>query len=728
MTSALKIFAGHIINRFNPNRSRAAFLWLLTLFFWAKTLLAYFSDFAGLGAADPFQFFIMIINPLATMIIIFSLVSFIKHKLPFYITALSVDALLTLLLYINCIYYREMTSFVSVNVMLGYSKVNQGLGSASLSLMHFQDPFYWLDLIVIIVLLLLRRVRMQEKSVSKQHSFLALSLGFLALCFNLFLADCSRPQLLTRGFDDTYFVKYMGINFYTVQDAINTVQINTLRNSAKPSDLNPIKQFIRSHYAKPNKKYFGIAKGRNVIYIHLESFQQFAIDLKINGQEVTPFLNSLYHGKDTIAFSNFFHQVGQGKTSDAENMLETSTFGLPTGSLFNKYATNTFQAMPAIINQRRGYSTAVFHGNVASFWNRNVVYKSLGYQHFLDASYFDVSGYKSEGWGLKDKLLFKDSVPYLEKMQQPFYVKYLTVTNHYPFQLDKIDQDPKFQTTATGDPIIDNYFLTNHYLDQSIKEFYAYLDKAGLLKKSIIVLYGDHYGISNSENKTLATVFGRDPATWTANDDAQLQRVPYMIDIPGSKVGHIDPTYGGEIDALPTLEHLLGISNKRYLQFGQDLLSKQHQQLVAFRDQDFVTPKYTYTGGKLWDNASGQPIDEKTMLPKLANQVKKWQDQVSDELSLSDQLTYKDLMRFYHPQGFTDVDPKRYDYGIRNTRQQLNRQNRILGKKSTSLWSKNNDKTTASLYKTDAPEQYFKPSNWARIQYHNPDDSAGRTK
>lgn len=147
---------------------------------------------------------------------------------------------------------------------------------------------------------------MQEKAITKHQSVLALSLGILTLFFNLFLADCSRPQLLTRGFDDTYYVKYMGLNFYTAQDAFSTIQINTLRNSAKPSDLNQVQTFIKSHYAKPNKKYYGIAKGKNVIIIHLESFQQFGIDQKINGQEVTPFLNSLYHGQDTISFSNFF--------------------------------------------------------------------------------------------------------------------------------------------------------------------------------------------------------------------------------------------------------------------------------------------------------------------------------------------------------------------------------------------------------------------------------------
>ncbi|WP_414689128.1 LTA synthase family protein, partial [Oenococcus oeni] len=239
-----------------------------------------------------------------------------------------------LLLYVNCISYREMTSFVSVNQMLGYSKINQGLGGASISLMRIQDFFYWLDLVVITILLVIKKIKMQETPITKHNSILGLSLGILALFFNLFLADCSRPQLLTRGFDDTYMVKYMGINFYTIEDAVNTVQIDALRSSAKPNDISKVRSYVKSHYAKANSKYYGIAKGKNVIIIHLESFQQFSIDQKINGKEVTPFLNSLYHGKDTISFSNFFNEVGQGKTSDAENMLETSTFGLPSGSVF----------------------------------------------------------------------------------------------------------------------------------------------------------------------------------------------------------------------------------------------------------------------------------------------------------------------------------------------------------------------------------------------------------
>lgn len=124
----------------------------------------------------------------------------------------------------------------------------------------------------------------------------------------------------------------------------------------------------------------------------------------------------------------------KGRPVTLKTCLKSSTFGLPQGSLFATLGSdNTFQGAPAILNQRAGYTSAVFHGNVASFWNRNNVYKNLGYQYFFDASYYDTSGDKATGYGLKDKLLFKNSVNYLQNLQQPFYTKFITVTNHFPY-------------------------------------------------------------------------------------------------------------------------------------------------------------------------------------------------------------------------------------------------------------------------------------------------------
>ena len=697
--------------------TRIGFFALLVFLFWIKTLIAYFTDFK-LGAQGLVQYLIVLINPLGTTLLLFGLAFYFKRSRFFYPVLMGIDIANTLLLYLNVIYYREFTDFMTIATMTGYSKVNQGLSGSSLALTNLHDVFYWLDIVVILLLMLFRKIKFDPRAFSHRLAFAFTSVSLVVCGLNLMVAEMDRPQLLGRTFDRVYIVKYLGLDAFTGYDLVKSEHVSQMRKSATKSQLKTVEKFTKEHYAAPNKKLFGIAKGRNVIVIHLESFQQFLIDKKINGQEVTPFLNSLYHGQDTYAFSNFFNQVGQGKTSDAENMLETSTYGLSQGSLFATLGNdNTFQAAPAILKQRAGYTSAVFHGNVASFWNRNNVYKNLGYQYFFDASYFDTSGDKATGYGLKDKLLFADSIKYLQHLQQPFYVKYLTVTNHFPFDLDDEDKDSNFTTTNTGSSTVDNYFVTAHYLDQSLQEFFSYLDKTGLAKKSIIMIYGDHYGISNSENKNLASVLGKNADDWTDFDNVQMQRVPLMFVIPGSG-GHggIYSTYGGEIDVLPTLLHLLGISTKRYIQFGTDLFSSQHDQVVALRNQDFVTPKYTSISGKIYLNSTGK-------LAKLTKQEKKQlradQKKVSEELALSDSLNEKNLLRFYHPKDFKAVNPKDYNYanGLKKEKQI----EKSKGIQSTSIFSKNNDKTTTDSYSTNAPEQGHSATSSNRIKITNPD-------
>ena len=697
--------------------TRIGFFTLLVVLFWLKTLFAYFTDFK-LGAEGIFQYLILLINPLPITALIYSIAFYFKRSRFFYPVLMGLDIANTLLLYLNVIYYREFTDFMTIATMTGYSKVNQGLSGSSLALTNIHDLFYWLDIVVIIILMLLHKIHFDPRAISSKLAFAFTSMALTLFGINLSFAEMSRPQLLTRTFDRTYIVKYLGIDAFTGYDVLKSQHINKMRQSATKSELLKVKKFTDKHYASPNPKMYGIAKGRNVIVIHLESFQQFLIDKKVNGQEVTPFLNSLYHGNDTYAFDNFFHQVGQGKTSDAENMLETSTFGLPQGSLFATLGSdNTFQGAPAILNQRAGYTSAVFHGNVASFWNRNNVYKNLGYQYFFDASYYDTSGDKATGYGLKDKLLFKNSINYLQNLQQPFYTKFITVTNHFPYSLDDEDKDPNFQTTNTGNTTVDNYFVTAHYLDQSLAEFFAYLQKTGLDKNSVIMIYGDHYGISNSENKALATALDRNPDDWTDFDNTQLQRVPLMFVIPGSG-GHggIYHQYGGEVDVLPTLLHLLGISTKRYIQFGTDLFSSQHSQVVAFRNHDFVTPRFSSISGTIYDNKTGKIAE---LTAKQKKQLKKDRKLVNTELSLSDSLNEKNLLRFYHPKGFKKVNPADYNYS--NGLKRDKRIEKKLGDKSTSIFSKNGDRSTVDDYSTDAPEQNHSSTDSNRIKITNPD-------
>ena len=222
----------------------------------------------------------------------------------------------------------------------------------------------------------------------KVAALFSLALGIS--CLNLALAETDRPQLLTRGFDRNYIVKYLGMYNYTIYDAVQSTKASAQRVIADSDDMTEVINYTHSNYAEPNPAYFGAGKGMNVIYIHLESIQNFLIDYKLNGEEVTPFLNSLTEKKIhfTLIISSIkLHKV---KQSDAEFILENSLYGLPQGSAFTTKGLNTYQAAPAILGQQ-GYTSAVFHGNSGSFWNRNEIYKSFGYNNFFDSSYYEMN-------------------------------------------------------------------------------------------------------------------------------------------------------------------------------------------------------------------------------------------------------------------------------------------------------------------------------------------------
>ncbi len=348
---------------------------------------------------------------------------FFKGRKSYWIIVV-IDFLLSLWLFANILYYREFSNFLSFSIIKASGSTSDNLGKSIVGITRATDFLSFLDVATVIVLLLTKVIRIDVRPVKIRFGLLIESLAILLMGVNLGMAQKNRSGLLTRTFDNNYIVKYLGINEYAVYDGFKTAQTNAQMAKANVSDLHSVEQYLKTNYVQPNPEYTGVAKGKNVLVIHLESFQQFLIGYKWKGKEVTPNLNKIYHAKDTLSFDNFYNQVGQGKTSDAEMMLENSLFGLQSGSAMSSYGTsNTFESAPAILRQRAGYTTAVMHGGAGSFWNRNNAYKSFGYQYFMPLSYYKNRPKYYIGYGLKDKIFFDQSVKYIERLPQPFYLK-----------------------------------------------------------------------------------------------------------------------------------------------------------------------------------------------------------------------------------------------------------------------------------------------------------------
>lgn len=606
---------------------KISLIFVATILLWIKTYIVYLTSF-DIKIENFMQQFILFINPLSFLLFILGMSLFIKEKKrDKYILITSL--LVSVVLFANVVYYRFFNDFITLPVLFQTSNMKD-LGSSVTTLLQPFDFLYFLDVIILACMIKYKPSFIDNRAFSKvgrrAYFLFAIAISF----FNLGLAETERPQLLTRTFDREMLVKNIGTYNYHLYDAFLQTKTSAQRALADGSELTEIENYLHAKYKHPDQEMFGIAKNKNVILVSMESLQNFVINETVNGQEITPFLNDFI--KESYYFDNFYHQTGQGKTSDSEFLVENSLYPLSRGAVFFMNASNQYRATPELLSEK-GYFTASLHANNKSFWNRDVMYDALGYDRFYSMTDYKINEDNSIGWGLKDIDFFEQSIAHLKQMPKPFYAKFITLTNHFPFELG--EEDTFIQPYDSNDKTVNNYFPTVRYTDEALKVFVEQLKANGLYDNSIIILYGDHYGISENHNKAMSEFLGKEVTPFVST---QLQRVPLIIHIPGQKGATIS-SVSGQIDLKPTILHLLGIQTKRDIQFGEDLFSNERSNFVVLRDGSFITEDYVFTKAACYDKKTGEQIDENACTPYM--------EKAKTELEYSDNIINRDLFRFY---------------------------------------------------------------------------------
>lgn len=601
------------------------FLMYAILMTWAQTYLVHRFYFR-LPILNFKEEILIMINSLGIILLIYGGNFLIKekHRLNY---ILVVSAIFSIWMIANALFYKFYSDVMTLPVLLQKENTG-GLGSSILNLL---DPKILLLMLNIPMLSYIRFKKVPRIQISSRFmkSYVAvMAIGFtLSSALGLWQSHHELKYALNRE----SLVKKLGIYQYGLYDIYLTLSTQVDYVLAEGDELAEIQNYLMRHPSQINQDLFGVAENKNVIIISLESLQQFAIGLTINDEEVTPFLNDFI--KEAYYFDHFYQQTGQGKTSDAEFITETSLYPADRGSAFFAKANNTYESLASILKEQ-GYYTAVFHANEKEFWNRDNMYPSLGIDQFYDEFSFTVTEDNSFGWGLTDQAFFDQSLDILKTLPQPFYAKFLTLTNHYPFE---IPEEYQFIAPAnTEDDIVNHYITTVRYLDEALKTFIQGLKASGLYDQSIILMYGDHYGISESYYDGLAQLFNQEEIT--LHDHLMLQRVPLFIHLPHQTKGETLSQITSQIDVKPTLLNLLGLPASHYLNFGTDVFSPTHRELVILRDGSFITDEVLYSK-QICLNAKTQEMIE---LSECAD----YERIVGQELFYSDLIINRDLLRF----------------------------------------------------------------------------------
>ncbi|MEK3888884.1 LTA synthase family protein [Bacillus sp. FSL K6-3431] len=540
---------------------------------------------------------------------------------------LIIHIILTFLLFGNVLYYRFYIDFITVPVLLQFQNVG-GLSQSTLELISIFDVLLFLDIVILVMLLKNKRLPQLSGKRSVWRK-----MACVIIIAPLVLTLIINTGFWNKSYDRELMVKSLGLYHYHLYDLL-AYSKNTVNSAfADGTEILEIKNYTdKKQKQSKASELHGIAKNKNVVMIFLESTQSFVIDRQINSQEVTPFLNKMK--EESLYFTNFYHQTAQGKTSDAEFIIDNSLYPLPGGSVFVRRPQNVFYSLPQILKEK-DYFSASFHGNDAQFWNRSVMYESLGYDEFYSKEYFEVNDDNSVNYGLKDIPFLQQSVPYLQSLPQPFYSKLLTLTNHFPFLLEP--EDLFMDEAETDQGVVNRYFTTVRYEDEAIKTFFKQIKGTELYNNSIFVLVGDHYGISRNYYDALGEVLNKQI---TSADHMELQKVPLIIHIPGLE-GQVIETVGGQIDLRTTILDLLGIDKKdETVAFGTSLLADDHKNLVIFRDGSFATSNHLFSEGECLSIKTGEKVKRNKCTPYF--------EQVQRELNYSDKVIFGDLLKFIH--------------------------------------------------------------------------------
>jgi len=340
-------------------------------------------------------------------------------------------------------------------------------------------------------------------------------------------------------------------------------------------DGNSLSAFSDTYGQERIGPIFGVAKGRNLIIIQLESFQNFVIGLSYNGQEVTPNLNRLLE-ENTAYFDNYYQQVGSGNTSDAEFATNNSIYGSLMSYTYKLYGSkNYFRGLPALLSEE-GYDTAVFHAHEnKNFWSRKSSYPNLGFNTYYGGlTNREGDGiYKMEkwmGWGLTDDYFFKQTSDFMTELKQPFYSFIITLSNHHPYEMLDEYQFLKILPEDKG-TIVGNYLNSAAFADYTLGLFFDELKAKGLYDNSIIALYGDHVAMTHSEeiDASMEKLLGR------PYDFDTMMNIPLIITIPNSNtdIRQTISTAGGQLDFLPTIAYLMGFDKLDTIYLGHNLFT-----------------------------------------------------------------------------------------------------------------------------------------------------------
>ena len=288
----------------------------------------------------------------------------------------------------------------------------------------------------------------------------------------------------------------------------------------------------------------------NILVVQLESF--FDINRVSNlVTTIDPIPNFTYlkknypHGLITVP------SIGGG-TANTEFEILTGMnldhFG-PGEYPYKTILQSTTCETPAFTLKEYGYSSHAVHNHTATFYDRNVVYSSLGFDTFIPLEMMHNPEFTTLGWA-KDKILTEQITDCLLSTEGQDFIFTVSVQAHGKYPDEELPSEHEIQVELENNTDSENKANYRYYVEQ-LHETDAFVGEVISFLKTfeeptVVLFYGDHFPtIYLEEDKLLeGSKYQTDWAIW-ANYDIKgenknlnsYQLMAHFLSILGSNLG-----------------------------------------------------------------------------------------------------------------------------------------------------------------------------------------------
>lgn len=605
------------------------FLILKTVLFYADTV--FFSEKIWLWTVRQTIFFVIIL--------LSPLLLFRSSKTRF-IAGEIINFIVSIILFADELYFEYASNILSV-MQAGNLQYKDEILAAIPSLLNFRQILYFIDFPIMILLFIRGTISVKKRKNFEFKPVLIMIVGIIILCSHYKFVPESMELVTGFIYNKNKSVRYGTIYGYHTVDILNAITNGkTVDYPTYDKMIEAYKELKNYQETKNPQKleYYGIGKDMNCISVQLESIQNFVINKTINGKEIMPNLNKFL--AENIQITNM-HASSYTTTADSEHSFINSMYPLENGEAFSKYYSNTYDDLFKEFKQVE-YTNIYAHGNYGYFWNRENVFSKykVDKKYFLD-NFEDTS--ELIRTYLSDELLYKQIVDELDGENGKFFLDIVAASSHKPFDLDGIENKEEKVTIDVGKykgTLLGDYLESCNYADYAFGIFLDKLKEKGLYDNTVIIVFGDHYGMTMYD-EDLMEFLGENKNSY---NDARMQfeftNVACGMRIPGIESLKIE-TPNSKVDIKPTLLGVLGIEDG--ISIGKNIFDGKPY--VVINNGKIVTTNYFYDGSEWFNLSDGKKIVLDELPIELKQELNEYVSWSIKELGISNSIVVENLLK-----------------------------------------------------------------------------------